>query len=108
MERINKCTIFDTSIKNNSIMKALTTSELNAKLIENGFTNQSSVSLPTNKWGADEMYFSECGNGNSYLYFTKRYDYNEVTDMWRCKTVLSYSKIKTAEKHEVANFLLSI
>ncbi len=83
-------------------MKTLTVSELNAALIEKGFSGSYTNYIPENKWGADSFVIYENGNGMSYLQLMKK------VSQYRCLTVVSYSKLKAFEKHEVANFLLSI
>jgi hypothetical protein len=83
-------------------MKAMTTSELNAKLIEKGFKVNRVNEVPKNKWGADWVSVEEYRNGTSYLSLQRR------TSVCSSVGVLSYSKCKAVEKHEVADFLLSI
>lgn len=82
-------------------MKALTVSELNSQLILKGFSKMYTNYIPENKWGADSFVIIE-NKGISYLQMLKQ------VNKYRCNVVVSYSSLKSAEKHEVANFLLSI
>ena len=82
-------------------MKALTTSELNAKLIQKGFSSSFTNYIPVNKWQADSFIIIE-NKGISYMQMMKK-----ISDC-RAKVVVSYSKLKAAEKKELADFLLSI
>ena len=82
-------------------MKALTTSELNTKLIQKGFSICFTNYIPANKWQADSFIIIE-NKGISYMQMMKK-----ISDC-RAKVVVSYSKLKAAEKKELAEFLLSI
>lgn len=82
-------------------MRALTVSELNEALVAKGFSGSYTNYIPENKWGADSFIIVE-NKGMSYLQLLKK------TSQYRCSCVAYYSKLKAAEKHEVANFLLSI
>lgn len=80
-------------------MAALTTSELNKILIDNGCNKI--IELSNNKWNADFALMSENEDGKSFLALYK--NINES-----CSTfVTRYSNLKASDKKELVLLLLS-
>jgi hypothetical protein len=84
-------------------MKTLTVSELNQILISKGFQTTKAYSLPINKWGADEFWFTECKyTGTSTINLSVK------TSPTTFKIVTKYRKFKAADKKEFAKLVLGI
>jgi hypothetical protein len=81
-------------------MKALTTSELNQKLIAKGFKPNQGINLPNNKWGADTFSFEECSGGNSYIGLYKKVS-SDIS-----KRIIKYNQMNATDKKEFSSIIL--
>jgi hypothetical protein len=81
-------------------MKALTTSELNQILIEKGFKSNQGISLPSNKWEADEFLFEECSGGSSYIGL-----YKKIGSVMS-RRIIRYNQMNAKDKKEFVNIIL--
>ena len=82
-------------------MKTLTTSQLVQALIAKGYNTRHVYYIPDNKWGADSFSFIEQDNGKSYIQLDK------TTSKDSSRVVASYSKMKAADKKELASLILA-
>ena len=82
-------------------MTTLTTSQLVQALIEKGHHAHSAIRIAANKWGADYITIVEWSDGKSYINLFKKTGEDSAT------RVASYSKMKAADKKELASLILA-